>query len=89
MCLDRKTRTGQEESNVARIVENETREEEDTEDGEGVGDEREIWEVSHVTEEDFETNEGESEDLYDKLMEMTGWKVTDNENENENDSILV
>ncbi len=36
-----------------------------------------------MTEEDFETNEGESEDLYDKLMGMTGWKVTDNENEND------
>ena len=42
--------------------------------------EREIWEVAHVTEEDFETNEG---DLYDELIEMTGWKVTDNENEND------
>ena len=49
----------------------------------GVGDEREIWEVGHVTEEDFETNEGESEDLHDKLMEMVGWRVTDNENEND------
>jgi hypothetical protein len=34
-----------------------------------------------VTEEDFETTEGESEDLYDKLMEMTGWTVTDKESE--------
>ncbi len=34
-----------------------------------------------MTEEDFETNEGETEDLYDKLMEMSGWKVTDNEDE--------
>jgi hypothetical protein len=38
---------------------------------------------SHVTEEDFETLRGEAEDLYDKLMEMVGWKVTDNENEND------
>ena len=39
-----------------------------------------------MTEEDFETTEGETEDLYDKLMEMVGWKstVTDDENENEN-----
>ena len=44
---------------------------------------RDIWEVTHVTEEDFETPEGEVEYLYVKLMEMTGWKVTDNENENE------
>ena len=42
-----------------------------------------------MTEEDFETTEGEGEDLYDKVMEMMGWKVTDNENENENDLILV
>ena len=38
---------------------------------------------SHVTEEDFETLRGVAEDLYDKLMEMVGWKVTDNENEND------
>ena len=62
---------------------NESGEEEDTEDVEGTRDENEIWKVTHVTEEDFETTEGESEDLYDKLMEMTGWKVTDNENEND------
>jgi len=36
-----------------------------------------------VTEEDFETTEGETEDLYDKLMEMTGWTVTDKEKEND------
>ena len=40
-----------------------------------------------MTVEDFETNEGEVEDLYDKLMEMVGWKVTGNENEN--DLIIV
>ena len=42
-------------------------EEEDTEDDEGAGDERDIWSVSHVTEEDFETTEGELEDLYSCL----------------------
>ena len=30
-----------------------------------------------MTEEDFETTEGELEDLSDKLMEMVGWTVTD------------
>jgi hypothetical protein len=35
-----------------------------------------------VTEEDFETTEGETVDLYDKLMEMAGWIVTDEENQN-------
>jgi hypothetical protein len=72
----------QEKDNLAGIVENEVGEEEDREDDEGAGDERDIWEVAHVTEEDFEATEGKSEDLYDKLMEMTGWKVTDKEKEN-------
>ena len=62
-------------TNLGRIVENEDGEEEDTEDDEGVGDEREIWSVTHVTEEDFETTEGETEDLYNKLMEMVGWNL--------------
>ncbi len=33
--------------------------------------------------EDFETNKGETEDLYDKLMEMSGWNVTETENESQ------
>ena len=65
------------------IVENEDGEEEDQEDDEGVPDERDICDVLHVTEEDFETTENETEDLYDKLMEMTGWTVTDKEKEND------
>ena len=36
-----------------------------------------IWEVAHVTEEDFKTTEGESEDLHEKYMEMVGCTVTD------------
>jgi hypothetical protein len=39
-------------------------------------DESDIWEVAHVTEEDFEITEGETQDLYHKLMEMTGWTPT-------------
>ena len=45
-------------SYLGRIVENESAEEEDTEDDEGAGDERDIWEVTHVTEQDFESTEG-------------------------------
>ncbi len=45
------------------------------EDDEGAADEREIWQVTDVTEEDFETTEGESVDSYDKLMTMVGWTV--------------
>ena len=29
-----------------------------------------------MTEEDFETTEGEAQDLYDKLMELGGWTPT-------------
>ncbi len=29
-----------------------------------------------MTEEDFATTEGDTVDLYDKLMEMTGWIVS-------------
>ena len=34
---------------------------------------------SHDDEESFETTEGETVDLYDKLMEMVGWNVTDHD----------
>ena len=39
----------QEESNVDNIVDSESGEEEDKEDDDGVVDERDIWEVTHVT----------------------------------------
>jgi hypothetical protein len=38
--------------------------------------EEDRWEVVHVTDQDFETTEGEAEDVYDKLMTMTGWTPT-------------
>ncbi len=62
---DEDRRTRQEAVNLARIVVNESREEEDTEDVEGARDERKIWEAAYVTDEDFETNEGDVEDLYE------------------------
>ena len=48
----------------------------DKPDDEGAADERDIWEVAHVTEEDFETTEGEVQELYNKLLEMAGWTPT-------------
>ena len=36
-----------------------------------------------MTEEDLETTEGETVDFYDKLMELTWWKVVDKEKEND------
>jgi hypothetical protein len=62
----------QESVNLTIIVENESGEQEDTEDDDGTRDEREIWEVTHVTEEDFETNEGEVEDLWKLNMGLIG-----------------
>ena len=52
---------------------------EEQEDHEGDVDEREIWQVTDVTEEEFETTEGETVDLYDKLMAMSGWTVRDHD----------
>ena len=61
-----------EKSNVGSIVDNDTGEEQDKEDDEGVVVQRDIWEVAHVTEHVFETTEGEVQDLHDKLMELSG-----------------
>ena len=54
---DRRAR--QDAANLASIVEHDAGEVEDKEDDEGAADEREIWEVTDVTEEDCETTEGE------------------------------
>jgi hypothetical protein len=51
-----------EESNVATIVHNDPGEDQDKQDDEGAADERDIWEVAQVTEEDFETTEGLAQD---------------------------
>ena len=42
------------------------------EDDEGTADEREIWQVTDVTEEDFETTEGEGVDFLGELLELVG-----------------
>ena len=36
-----------------------------------------------MTEDDLETTEGESVELYDKLIELSGWKVVDKDKEND------
>ena len=72
---DHDRRVRQEGTNLGRIVENETGEEEDTEDDEGDGDEIEIWSVTHVTEEDFETTEGQTEDLYSEYSGHRNWQI--------------
>jgi hypothetical protein len=39
-----------EQANVGSIVDNDAGEDQDKEDDEGAGDERDIWEVTHLTE---------------------------------------
>ena len=52
---------------------------EESGDGEGMldddcfPDDREVWEVTHVREEDVETTEGEGVDLLGQLLDLTGW----------------
>ena len=60
----------EEAGTVGNLHDDDSTGQEEQEDHEGDADEREIWQVTDVTEEDFETTEGESVDLYDKLMEM-------------------
>jgi len=57
---------------VGSLDDEESTGQEDQEDDEGAADEREVCQVTDVTEEDIEMTEGETVDLYDKLMEMTG-----------------
>ena len=74
---------------VVRIVEDDPGEEEDIEDDEGVQDQRQIWEVAHVSEEELETTEGEGVDLLTQFLEMVGWsEVNDNESEKDLPSLL-
>ena len=54
-------------------------------DGEGMvdddcfPDDREVWEVTHVREEDVETTEGEGVDFLAELLELEGWGQVDDE----------
>jgi hypothetical protein len=74
---DRRTR-----KEVVSIVEDDPGEEEDIEDDEGVQDEREICQTTHVSEEELETTEGEGVDLLAQLLELVGWsEVNDKETE--------
>ena len=45
----------------------------------GFQDEREIWEVTHVREEDLETTEGEGVDFLGELLELSGWTLVDDD----------
>ena len=45
---------------------------EDLENDEGVQDEREIWEGTHVSDKELETTEGEGVDLLAELLDLVG-----------------
>ena len=66
---DRRTRQDRE---VSIITQDDTVDEEDLKDYEGVQDEREIWEVTHVSEQELETTEGEGVDFLAELLELVG-----------------
>ena len=69
---------------LSTIVDEDDTGEEEGKGDEGDTDEREIWEVTHITEEDWETTEGEDVDLLVKLLEMVGWSdVNDKDTEKE------
>jgi hypothetical protein len=63
---------------VSPITQDHQVEEEDREDDEGVQDEREIWEVTHVSQQDLEMTEGEGLDLLAQLLELVGWSQINN-----------
>ncbi len=54
-------------------------------DGEGMvdddcfPDDREVWEVTHVREEDVETTEGEGVDFLGELLDLSGWTLVDDD----------
>ena len=67
---------------VGSIVEEDPGDEEDKENEEGAADEREIWQATHVPEEELEATEGEDVeevDLLVVLLELEGLEVPDKE----------
>ena len=42
-------------------------------------DDREVWEVTHVREEDVETTEGEGVDFLGELLDLSGWTLVDDD----------
>jgi hypothetical protein len=49
------------------------------EDDDGFQDDREIWEVTHVREENLETTEGEGVDFLAELLDLVGWSQVNDE----------
>ena len=62
---------------VCSITQDESVDEEDMVDDDGFQTDREIWEVTHVHEQDLETTEGEGVDFLAELLELSGWTQKD------------
>jgi hypothetical protein len=63
-------------------TQDDTVDEEDLEDDEGSQGEREIWEVTHVSDQELQTTEGEGVDFPVELLDLVGLpQVKDNETE--------
>ena len=63
-------------------TQDDTVDEEDLEDDEGAQDETELWEVTHVSDQELEATEDESVDFLVELLCPMGWpQVNDNETE--------
>ena len=75
------TRQEEEDRRVRQEVSNITQDEsvdgEGMVDDDGFPDDREVWEVTHVREEDVETTEGEGVDFLAELLELSGWTLVD------------
>ena len=64
---------------VSNITQDESVDGEGMVDDDGFPDDREVWEVTHVCEEDLETTEGEGVDFLAELLEVVGWSQVDDE----------
>jgi hypothetical protein len=64
---------------VSNITQDESVNGEGMVDDDGFPDDRQLWEVTHVREEDLETTEGEGVDFPAELLELSGWTVVDDE----------
>ena len=64
---------------VSNITQDESVNGEGMVDDDGFPDDRQLWEVTHVREEDLETTEGDGVDFPAELLELSGWTVVDDE----------
>jgi hypothetical protein len=72
-------------SEVSSITQDESVDEDYMVDDEGVQEEREIWEVTHVSLQELETTESEVVDFLSEPLELAGWSQVNDMKEKEKD----